>query len=413
MIRKISIKNFKSINDLSIELGAINVFIGENGAGKSNILESFAFASAAIGGHLENGQLALRGVRVSTPAYYRSGFNTENIDQNINIKIDSDDNSLDIDLQNDNQPFSKWKANISNSEVSLKDKTNADLKNNVDRYFHESINAAVIKDLIITSSLGTQVINTNMVDALAMELMVKLYKSNPVKTALESFNFSDFIIYSPENYFLRNYNIEEPFIDPLGHRGEGLLKLIKVIKKEKPEQYAEIIENLHLIDWLDKFEITENNSNDDSAFKLTDKYLEDGISSFDIRSANEGFLYLLSYLTLFISDYTPRIFAIENIDTALNPKLCTKLITVLSKLAIKHKKQVVITTHNPAILDGMDLNNEEEKLYIITRGIDGNTMATRIKKKAPLEGESSLKLSEQFLRGYIGGLPKNMQAIPA
>ena len=40
MIERVHIKNFKSIYDLDINVGRINLFIGENGAGKSNILES-------------------------------------------------------------------------------------------------------------------------------------------------------------------------------------------------------------------------------------------------------------------------------------------------------------------------------------------------------------------------------------
>jgi AAA15 family ATPase/GTPase len=43
-ITRVHIKNFKSIVDLSLDLAPINVFIGENGSGKSNILEAMAFA---------------------------------------------------------------------------------------------------------------------------------------------------------------------------------------------------------------------------------------------------------------------------------------------------------------------------------------------------------------------------------
>lgn len=46
-IKKVHIKNFKSIVDPSLDLGPVNVFIGENGSGKSNILEAFAFMAAA------------------------------------------------------------------------------------------------------------------------------------------------------------------------------------------------------------------------------------------------------------------------------------------------------------------------------------------------------------------------------
>ena len=39
MITQITVENFKSIENLSVDLGRINVFIGANGVGKSNILE--------------------------------------------------------------------------------------------------------------------------------------------------------------------------------------------------------------------------------------------------------------------------------------------------------------------------------------------------------------------------------------
>ena len=48
MIDKITIKNFKSVVDLELNLGRFNVLIGENGCGKSNILEGIAVGSAAF-----------------------------------------------------------------------------------------------------------------------------------------------------------------------------------------------------------------------------------------------------------------------------------------------------------------------------------------------------------------------------
>ena len=41
MITKIEIRSFKSIEHAEIELGQLNVFVGTNGSGKSNILEGF------------------------------------------------------------------------------------------------------------------------------------------------------------------------------------------------------------------------------------------------------------------------------------------------------------------------------------------------------------------------------------
>ena len=73
-IKRVHIKNFKSIVDLQLDLAPINVFIGENGSGKSNILEALAFAAAAAANKLDNEFLVSRGIRVTDPRFMRSAF---------------------------------------------------------------------------------------------------------------------------------------------------------------------------------------------------------------------------------------------------------------------------------------------------------------------------------------------------
>ena len=69
MLEEITIKNFKSITDDTISLGRVNVFIGENGSGKSNILEALMFASIAeTYSTIDADILFANGVRVSKPA---------------------------------------------------------------------------------------------------------------------------------------------------------------------------------------------------------------------------------------------------------------------------------------------------------------------------------------------------------
>ncbi|WP_308551477.1 AAA family ATPase [uncultured Mediterranea sp.] len=46
MIEQVSIKNYKSIKDLSLPLNRLNVLIGSNGAGKSNLISFFELAKA-------------------------------------------------------------------------------------------------------------------------------------------------------------------------------------------------------------------------------------------------------------------------------------------------------------------------------------------------------------------------------
>ncbi|MBI4027359.1 MAG: AAA family ATPase, partial [Verrucomicrobia bacterium] len=54
MIRTLSVERFKSLMKLELELGRINVFIGANGSGKSNLLEAVGVLGAAAFGRVDD-----------------------------------------------------------------------------------------------------------------------------------------------------------------------------------------------------------------------------------------------------------------------------------------------------------------------------------------------------------------------
>jgi predicted ATPase len=141
--------------------------------------------------------------------------------------------------------------------------------------------------------------------------------------------------------------------------------------------------------------------------RIKDRYLDETMQFLNQRSANEGFLFLLFYFTLITSPYTPRFFAIDNIDNGMNPKMCMELMRILTRLAKEHGKQVIFTTHNPAILDGLDLNDDEQRLLVVSRNKIGHTKTRRIEQDGIPESAEPRRLSELFLDGVIGGLPQN------
>lgn len=109
MLKEVRIENYKSIQKLKLELGRVTVFIGENGCGKSNILEAIALASAAADNKLDNEFLASRGIRVTEPQFMRSAFEMENLVKDIKIDIrENEGENFSYILQNDNSPYSKW-----------------------------------------------------------------------------------------------------------------------------------------------------------------------------------------------------------------------------------------------------------------------------------------------------------------
>ncbi len=382
MIKEIRIQNYKSIQKLKLELGRVTVLIGENGCGKSNILEAIALASAAASDKLDNEFLAARGIRVTEPQLMRSAFEKENLALDIMISLlGQHKQELSFVLNNDNHPYSQWR-NKEAGKLSL-------LK---------------LRDFLKTFDGDKEEFITKIVND--ENVFINIFQE-PLSKVIDSMKIHNFLIYSPENYSLRIFEREEQ-IQPLGIYGEGLFKLLQVLSlEENQEKLTEIKKLLRLIDWFKDFELPRTYSEFEYSLQITDRYLDTDLSYFDQRSSNEGFLFLLFYFTLFISELTPNFFAIDNIDASLNPRLCRRLIQELVELAKKHDKQVIFTTHNPAVLDGLNLDDDEQRLLVISRNQLGYTKAKRIFKPKPLEGQEPVKLSEAFLRGYIGGLPKN------
>lgn len=376
---------YKSIRKLTLELGQVNVLIGANGSGKSNLLEAIALGSAAARNKLDNEYLVPRGIRVTDPVFMRSAFPEGNAADPVAVSLQPQDGpKLRFLIDPDRRTRAEQGSPLAMSS-SLEPAW---------RSFEEEIQkrarAPEFQELM--TKIGADQAQA-LLKGVAMFSLISMLPP-------------DFLIYAPENSALRIFQ-SEPQILPLGIKGDGLFAHLKALSTpEHADRLAAIGDRLALLDWFERLEIPKDLAPGERSLLIRDRYLAEG-ALFDQRSANEGFLFLLFYLTLFLSDSTPSFFAIDNVDASLNPKLVTTLVAQLIELGKKHDKQVIFTTHNPAVLDGLDLGDDEQRLFVTERGKDGATRVRRVQAPKPLDGEPAVALSEAFVRGYLGGLPKN------
>lgn len=385
MIKQISIQNYKSVVNTTFPLKPFNVMIGANGCGKTNILEAIAIAAAANSNKLDYEYFANRGIRVVDPRFMLPAF--EDVDADgILLHIETDEKEVsefNIRYNKDAKP-PRWE------DTSLNASTFIDfLKEN------QITSVPALKDFLEKN-------NSNLENT---KINFKLKKTpNGLLPSPSCEDLLRFTIYSLEETVLRKAD-NDSRLYPLGRHGEGLFAYLKNLatREDGTAILQEIIENLEVLDWFDGMEIPEAQLSSEFNIKLHDRYIDEAISFFDQRSTNEGFLYLLFYLTLIISDETPTFFAIENIDASFNPKLCREVIERLTLLAKKHGKQIIATTHNPSVLDGLDIMGEDHELLVVRRNIDGYTKVNNVETKGLL----NMNLSEAWLKGFIGGLPDN------
>lgn len=398
MIRQIEIDNFKSIEHLKVELGSrINVIIGANGSGKTNILEAIAFGAAASSNKLDYEFLGNR-IRVTSPEFMRNAF-TDSKNRVIAINFKTKSQELSFSLINEKNDYRRWidlnreqKKFVLNSGL-IKLLTDKEFVKEVELETDEKQIIETLNELFLKDKDSERKIRD----------FVPLLTDQMIEKEFSNKFLSEFLIYTPELSYLRKF--EEPAqIVPIGIKGEGLFYELKKLlsNKRKSKQIKDIKENLHLLDWFEDFDIPANLVSNEYKISIKDRFIS-SFNFFDQRSSNEGFLFLLFYLFLFTGETTPKFFAIDNIETGFNPKLCTQLLVKLNELSKNYNKQVIITTHNPAVLDGIDLKDDSQRLFIALRNKNGKTYLDRIKEKP----KPNVKLSELWMKGYIGGLPDN------
>lgn len=361
MIETITVKNFKSITDMTLSLGNVNVFIGANGSGKSNILEAIAMVAAERSAQIEVNSMIQKGIRIAKPDLMISSFYGQPSNSTINV-------------------------NISGTEG--------------ERIKYAVTNLAP-EDIYSTwnAPWSTGARRGNIKEAVEKTDKLREY-------------LSKYLIYSLSINALRGLT-SDSLQYPLGLNGEGLDVLLNNIPKEEIMQIKESAKDY--ISWIEDIFFDSEEIYKMQGYKLgrsksnlyfRDKFMQKKNNLFSAENANEGALELLFYLTLFISRKTPDFFAIDNIENGLNPRLCRFLMKKICELAVKNGKQVLITTHNPAILDGLNLNDSSQRLYVVTRNDEGKTQVKRIQTKEQT-GEQRMMLSEMWMKGLIGGVPYN------
>lgn len=398
MINKIEIKNFKSIEELSLELGRINVIIGENGCGKTNILEAIAFAALASQGPILQETVG-RKFRYVAPEFMLPAFadmeEKDISDRTISVRVHGQEGLPKSTTAVYDPKRKEWVT-----MEPLMDNLNL---------------AEILKQIMDTNPVAfDQLTNTlkhkeKFVEALRAENFVSMYMLAPElfsalkSTVIDKPELKSFVIYNPEESKLRQFG-DEAWTYPIGRNGEGLFQYLKEIHAgEKQDVMERIVAKMSLLDWVDGTSIPDDLLSNEYRLKIGDKYLKESLHYFDQRSTNEGFLFLLFYMTLFSSPDTPPFFAVDNIESAFNPKLCTELIRTVVQLAKDNDKQVIMTTHSPYVLDGLDLSDDEQRLFVARRNKDGHTVIKRI---PPVEG-LKMRLSDVWMKGMIGGLPDN------
>lgn len=136
--------------------------------------------------------------------------------------------------------------------------------------------------------------------------------------------------------------------------------------------------------------------------EFNDRFMKN-TSKFTSYDASEEAFYVLFTLCLVMHPQTPSVLAIDSFDQSINPRLAKKITQVFCDEVLKNKKHVFMTTDKPFVLDGLDLRNEDIRLFIADRNKKGYADIKKIQVSEQLINEGQ-PLSRIWISGRLEGV---------
>lgn len=388
-IGKIVIKNFKSLYDVAFEPGKVNVFIGANGSGKSSILEAIGILSAAMSDRVNNNALQRKGIRLSTSSLYKSKF--------ASLKMEGA--TVDFSVE--------WER----AELKYTYSTYLAVPKEDDAWKYFAENVLRNGESVFGRSNRSAMQTNNKVGYFALAEQLAADEYSDFLRYIENYG-----IYQPDTLTLRGTIPDPVQINPIGLNGgrlaEAMSDLLTTVDGDVMFGTMFMEDVLELLDWASDFKVGKPKKtilnpgvpSTQQIVEFKDKYLKD-TAAFTGYDASEGALYVLFMLTLAMHEKAPKMFAIDSFDHALNPRLAKRVTEIFSQKIIEENRTVFMTTHNPLVLDGLDLSNDNIRLFTTDRNKDGLVVIRRVRVSEELL-KMNQPLSRLWINGLLGGVPE-------
>lgn len=389
MVEKVLIRGFKALAEVEVELGVLNVFIGPNGAGKTSLLEAVGLLSAAVSGHVDEESLSRRGVRLGQPAVYKIALqNAGSLPRYIHLEAIGNGYHYRVDLDNPiERPSKSWRfANEWFGKVGERKAAFASRSPRSEISPYVGVVPAVI-DLPES--------------AVAFRDALRGYR-----------------IFAPQTPMLRGTSPDTTAKAPLGLGGGGLAEAVEEMLAGNSDARSLLLDSLR--DWFDwvaevkvvppsKLPIPPSVPMTRRVLAFTDKYSRRGRNLMTAYDASEGVLHALFLMVLVMHPEALAFAAVDNFGYGLHPRLKRALVSrVADWLLEKNNRQLVLTTHDPLVLDGLPLLDDRVRLFVVDRDSAGRVVVRRVLVDEELwrkKEERGWAMSDLWVEGWLGGVP--------
>jgi len=414
MLKKIYIKNFKSYLVQELDFGQINIIIGANASGKSNLIQAINLIKnikeiglketiTNYGGrfikNIDSDENFVLFKLIYEPGTYLVKHNTIDnkeirycIEQVIyELKII---NTIEDDFFIDSEKIS---TTVQYKEFFINKSKEETLTNLFDPFTYGILNEkgsltkfpkTVRKNFEYED--GNETIHCTLENPIPVSLFDYVKKDMKNTSLLEIYN--DFIPQSIYNYSVYDLDAklakkgEKKFpTHKLTENGDNLQKFLSVLFENSniKENFIEILN--FVLNFADNIEI-KSISKENSMFSLFENFHNKKEYSIPSPLLSEGTINVTAIIAaLFYVKTNLDIF--EEIDKGIHPSVVSRLMTVLYDASTI--KQIILTTHNPVVLK----NTKLEDIYLVTRSEEQPSFIRK---------PSDSKVVQAFLKNDLG-----------
>jgi predicted ATPase len=311
-LEHLTIKNFKSIRDQTLELGALNIFIGANGAGKSNLIQVFRFLRELVNQRLREYSVLKGGA--DTIFYFGRKRSPE---MSILLRFAEGDaaNGYFVKLQGAENDM----LVIAKETVLSRDRENHPAL--FEEYISSFSNESKLKE--VESDCARQAMSD--IDSLRVYHFHDTSDTADVKRAA----------HVEDNRDLRPH-------------AENLAAFLYWMQQKRPDHFANIEDTVRQIaPFFDEFRLAPSKLNQE---RIRLEWKEKGsYAYFDAASLSDGTLRLICLATLLLQPDLPSVVLLDEPEPGLHPAAVTLLADLLSSAATR--TQIVVATQSVTLVN--------------------------------------------------------------
>lgn len=358
MLRKLVVRNFKSLDEVSFTFEAINLFVGPNSSGKSTALQAIevlhALLHPSISEHFEKDK----------------GWDYRDIPHRKNLKSTmSWQAEYHLELKPGRPPSVYW------YEVELQPRLHLGIGRESLSVQHPG---GAKLNLIERTGRQTKILDeksqrfetTKLYDR-PCSAMVGLKERNGSLTSIFAFKrfmerFQSFLLWNPKDLRKPHQGLAER----LGPSGEHLPGFWAHLQRKEPEKAKELL--AYLTRFFPKIQSIQSSGKAGWAWHHLNvsERIGDRVIHYPAEQASDGFLRLLAVFSLKFLPDPPLTLTLEEPENGVHPHLISAVVTHLKGLTERKspgKIQVFITSHSPYVLS--EFIDRPECVQIFEKGL--------------------------------------------